>query len=660
MITDPLERSVLSYVHGQFFVIDENVDVANAVKQVHSKNAETIIVTQSEKPVGIVTDSDILDKIVMRGANSDKVLLRTIMSSPIITLSSKATVRQALNIMRLNVIKRIPIIDDEKVLGIITQEGLANAIRTSVLEKTFRSYRVIIREHYKPILANLGFLLQFAGILFIAPAILGMMLGETTSASGMFLAITVMFLTGFILNAYGEKTPLNLKQASLLMVSSFVLLSLFGSIPYMYVNPFSNDLSPSSLFVNSFFESASGLTTTGLSFITHPENLPQSFDFYRAFTQWVGGLSFIYLVITFFYPERKLIHMKGMIGGGILKLKQLLLTIGVIFTFYTAVLILLLYLLGNSNIIYTVSLIFSSVTGGGFIPISTAISIDYPPQLLVLMSGMIISALPFAFHYALLSKEMKTTKFRPEVFLYLGIILVSIPIFHALLSSSSNSSSSDGGQSNWLTAAFHVVSASTNTGFQYIDVSLLSTNGKVLLIILMLIGGTAFSTAGGIKVGRILQIFQKLTKRKVPLDNAIRSISSVSSRYNESYISYGKKTDELRAKKAYRESLVVVALFLLLSFVTALVLFYLEHKSFMDSLFESVSALTTTGITAGITTIDMNIVSKIFLIANMILGRFEIIAVLYLFIENKKIKNRGFEYLKHLHIPNKHQDKASK
>ena len=85
---------------------------------------------------------------------------------------------------------------------------------------------------YKPILANLGFILQFSGILIITPAILATAMGETTSATGMFLAIMGMFLTGFILNAYGEKTPLNLKQASLLMVSSFVLLSLFGSIPY--------------------------------------------------------------------------------------------------------------------------------------------------------------------------------------------------------------------------------------------------------------------------------------------------------------------------------------------------------------------------------------------------------------------------------------------
>ena len=195
---------------------------------------------------------------------------------------------------------------------------------------------------------------------------------------------------------------------------------------------------------------------------------------------------------------------------------------------------------------------------------------------------------PFAFHYAIFSKDMKTTKFRPEVFLYSGIIVVSTAVFYLLLSDGNDS------QSNWVTAAFHVVSASTTSGFQFIDVSLLSADGKTLLIVLMLIGGTAFSTAGGIKAGRILQIFLRLTRRNFAMDNAIRSISSVSSRYNESYASYGKKTEELRAKKALRESLAVVVLFLLLSFITALVLFYLEQRSFMDSLFESVSALITT------------------------------------------------------------------
>jgi len=189
----------------------------------------------------------------------------------------------------------------------------------------------------------------------------------------------------------------------------------------------------------------------------------------------------------------------------------------------------------------------------------------------------------------------------------------------------------------------------------------LSTEGKIVLIMLMLIGGTAFSTAGGIKAGRILQIFLRLTKRNFATDNAIRSISSVSSRYNESYVSYGKKTEELRAKKAFRESLAVVILFLLLSFITATVLFYLEQRSFMDSLFESVSALTTTGLSSGVTSMDMDVVSKVFLIVNMILGRFEIIAVIYIFIENRKIPAWGSGYLKHLHIHNnKHQDKPAK
>src|SRR3712207_5056513 len=106
---DPLDRSVLSYIHGLFFTLDENVDVASAVKQMHVKNAEIIIVTREGNPIGIITDSDILDKVVMRGEDSDQIFLKSIMSSPIITLSAKATVRQALEIMRLNIIKRIPI-----------------------------------------------------------------------------------------------------------------------------------------------------------------------------------------------------------------------------------------------------------------------------------------------------------------------------------------------------------------------------------------------------------------------------------------------------------------------------------------------------------------------------------------------------------------------
>ena len=640
MVADPLDRSILSYIHGQFIVLDEDVNVAIAVRDMHSRRAELIIVTKDIRPVGVVTDSDILDKVVMKGEDSDQILLKSIMSSPVISLSAKGTVRQALELMRVNTIKHIPVTDNIKIFGIVTQEELANAIRTSVLERTFRSYRAVIRDHYKPVIGNLGFVMQFAGILLVAPAFLATILNETVSATGIFLGLTFMFAAGFALNAYGEKAPLNLRQASMLIVSSFILLSLFGSIPYMYVNPFWNEIDPLSLFVNSFFESASGFTTTGLSMITHPENLPQSFVLYRSYTQWVGGLSFVYLVMMLFYPERKLIHMRGMIGGGMLRSKQLIITISVIFSIYTALLSTLLYFLGDINNIQDVALILGTVTGGGFVPTSTYVVVENAQQLLVLMAGMIISALPFAFHYAIFSKEVHTTKLRPEVFVYIGIILISIPIFIILLSSHITSSL------EWLISAFHIVSASTNTGFQFINISSISFQAKILLIILMLVGGTAFSTAGGIKVGRLLQIVHTLTNRKTSMDTANRSISSVSSRYNKLYISYAERAEELRANKAFRESLLVISLFVLLSFITGAVLSYFAERNFIDSLFESVSALTTTGITTGITTLNLDLVSKTFLIINMIAGRFEIIAIFYIFfgILEKYGKGKGIAF----------------
>ena len=640
MVADPLDRSILSYIHGQFIVLDEDVNVAMAVRDMHSRRAELIIVTKDIRPVGVVTDSDILDKVVMKGEDSDQILLKSIMSSPVISLSAKGTVRQALELMRVNTIKHIPVTDNIKIFGIVTQEELANAIRTSVLERTFRSYRAVIRDHYKPVIGNLGFVMQFAGILLVAPAVLGTILNETVSATGIFLGLTFMFAAGFALNAYGEKAPLNLRQASMLIVSSFILLSLFGSIPYIYVNPFWNEIDPLSLFVNSFFESASGFTTTGLSMIAQPENLPQSFVFYRSYTQWVGGLSFIYLVMMLFYPERKLIHMRGVIGGGMLRSKQLIITISVIFSIYTALLSTLLYFLGDINNIQDVALILSTVTGGGFVSTSTYVVVENAQQLLVLMAGMIISALPFAFHYAIFSKEVHTTKLRPEVFVYIGIILISIPIFIILLSSHIASSL------EWLISAFHIVSASTNSGFQFINISSISFQAKILLIILMLVGGTAFSTAGGIKVGRLLQIVHTLTNRKTSMDTANRSISSVSSRYNKLYISYEERAEKLRANKAFRESLLVISLFVLLSFITGAVLSYFAEKNFIDSLFESVSALTTTGITTGITTLNLDLVSKTFLIINMIAGRFEIIAIFYIFfgILEKYGKGKGISF----------------
>src|SRR5262245_39210711 len=153
-----LERPASTYMHKNFVFVIDDTDVANAVRQMQSKKGETIIVVRNDgTPTGIITDSDILDKVVIKGEDTDRVYLRSVMSSPIISISMTATVKDALQVMKLNGIKRIPVKDTYGIVGIVTQKALADAVRVSVLEKTFRQYRSTFRDRYRAILANLGF-----------------------------------------------------------------------------------------------------------------------------------------------------------------------------------------------------------------------------------------------------------------------------------------------------------------------------------------------------------------------------------------------------------------------------------------------------------------------------------------------------------------------
>jgi trk system potassium uptake protein len=643
-------------MHRLFVVVDENANVASAVQQMHSHNAGTIIASRGNIPVGIVTDSDIIDKVVMRGEDSDQVFLKSIMSSPLVTISPKGTVKQALNLMRLNQVKRIPVADSSGILGVVTQESLANAVRTSVIERTFSRYRSLIREQYKPVLGNLGILLQFSGILLVVPAFLGTTLGESVSIVGIFFAVVGLSFAGFFLTNIGEKGPMNLKQASIFIVSGFILLSLFGSIPYIYINPFGSGVSTSALFVNSLFESASGFTTTGLSLISNPENLPKSLDFYRSYTNWVGGLSFVYLVMILFFPERKLSAMKSVLGGGLLRVRELLITIVGIFTAYTLILIFMFISLGQTGALDAISLAFSTITGGGFLPLSNIITPDHPERLAILTVGMILSALPFAFHYHIFSRKGLLTRktISIEVAVFLIMITAAIPIFYWLSQ----------GKADIYSSIFHIISGSTTTGFQYLNIQSLPYTAKTLLTLMMLVGGTAFSTAGGIKVGRFILLYQELTKGSKAKNRGTTTTITTPEMYTSSSISSTtnpyrstefmtrlqdehrksnleelveqqtralKRISLILSKKVIREILTVIALYVSVALITGSVLSLLTNSRLEDAMFEAVSAISTTGLTAGITSVNLDVFSKLLLATNMILGRFEIIAILYIF-----------------------------
>jgi trk system potassium uptake protein TrkH len=405
------------------------------------------------------------------------------------------------------------------------------------------------------------------------------------------------------------------------------------------------------LFVNSFFESASGFTTGGLSIISQPETLPASLNFYHSYTQWVGGLSFVYLVLILFFPERKLSAMKSVLGGGLLRVRELLITIVGIFTAYTLILIFMFIFFSQTGALNAISLAFATITGGGYIPLSNIITPDHPERLAILAAGMILSALPFAFHYHIFSRKGLLTRktISIEVTVFLVLIIAAIPIFYWLSL----------GKADMYSSIFHIISGSTTTGFQYLNIQSLPYGAKIFLTLMMLVGGTAFSTAGGIKVGRFILLYQELTKSSkgknittIPETYASSSISSTANPYRstefmtrlqeehrkikleeivEQQARMLKRISSIMRRKVVREILTVIGLYISIALITGSVLSYLTNSRLEDALFESVSAISTTGLTAGITSVNLDVFSKLILAANMIVGRFEIIAILYIF-----------------------------
>jgi trk system potassium uptake protein TrkH len=352
-----------------------------------------------------------------------------------------------------------------------------------------------------------------------------------------------------------------------------------------------------------------------------------------------------------FFPERKLSAMKSVLGGGLLRVRELLVTIVVIFSAYTVILTLMVVLFSQTEDLNATSLIFSTITSGGFIPSSDIITPEHPERLSVLGIGMILSALPFAFHYSIITKGgLRTRKLISiEVAVFLILIAASIVTFFGLA----------WGSIDIYSAIFHVISGSTTTGFQYLDIHSLSSAPKIFLILIMLVGGATFSTAGGIKVGRFVILYQELSRKKgeknastITGSSTFMSISSTANPYRGTEFlerlkeEYKKRDLEeiverqervlkrimfIASKKVVREILVIIALYIFVALVTASVLESLTRSSYEDALFESVSALTTTGLSSGVTSLNLDLVSKLVLTMNMIIGRFEIIAILYIF-----------------------------
>ena len=588
-----LSKSVTEYMSKDVLMLGLRTQTRDAATMLRSYETDDIIVIDKQKlPIGIVTDEDILSKVSDATVYAEATTLKEIMSQPLITINDKSTLQDALHKMRDNNIRKLPIISKKnQVIGMLFQSTIATAIR----DATATAPR-LLSPPIKAVLGNLGFVLQFAGVLLLVPAVVATLLEDTVTASGIYLTTVLLLVTGFFLNSYGEKASLNLQQASILVFASLFLLSLFGTIPYLYVFP--SDETPGEVFANAFFSSAAGFTTGGISLFDEPEKLSQSFTFFRSYTQLVGGMSFIYLVITAFYPESKLQAMRGFISGKTLHMKELFLTITVIFAIYIVIVASLLYIFGERNIIDNFSLAMSTLSTGGFTPTSTILGGLIWQEHIVLMGAMILGALPFTFHYAFVRKKFLSPKLGKEVLTYFAILGGATVLFAGV-------SGLDPMQS-----AFYSVSASTTAGLQMESLAGLSGGAHTILIILMFIGGCGFSTAGGLKIFRLFH----LTDVRACLSKIRRSELSSQS------------------KKELISTLIILALFPTISAITGAHLAVIEDVPYQDAFFEAAGIITTGGLSAGIIDSDTDPATMIVLGFLMIFGRLEIIAIIYIFV----------------------------
>ena len=588
-----LTKYVTEYMNKDVLMLDMDTSTRDAATMLRHYETDDIIVLDKDKvPVGIVTDDDILSKVSDETVFAEATVLKQIMSKPLITISNKSTLQDALHKMRDSNVRKLPVISKKtQVVGMIFQSTIANAIRNA----TATTPR-LLSPPVKAVLGNLGFVLQFAGVLLLVPAIVATLLEDTVTATGIYLTTVLLLVTGFFLNSYGEKSSLNLQQASILVFSSLFLLSLFGTIPYLYVFP--SDETPTEVFANAFFSSAAGFTTGGISLFDEPEELTQSFTFFRSYTQLVGGMSFIYLVITAFYPESKLQAMRGFISGKTLHMKELFLTITVIFGIYIVIVASLLWVFGERNIIDNFSLAMSTLSTGGFTPTSTILEGLLWQEHVVLMGAMILGALPFTFHYAFVRKKFLSPKLGKEVLAYFAILGSATILFMGI-------SGLDAMQS-----AFYSVSASTTAGLQIESLAGLSGGAHTILIILMFIGGCGFSTAGGLKIFRLFHL-----KDVIPFFSKIKRAELSS-----------------QTKKELISTLIIIALFPTISAITGAHLSAIEDVSYQDAFFEAAGIITTGGLSAGVIDSDTDPATMIVLGFLMIFGRLEIIAIIYIFV----------------------------
>ena len=369
--------------------------------------------------------------------------------------------------------------------------------------------------NYQSVIKYLGVFSIASSVLYLPSIIWAFWFREASVITAFFQSVLVVLFFGCLMVVLGRRASGRLfnRETLALVGLGWLLIAGYGALPYVFAGELS--------FVDAYFESMSGFTTTGATVITNIEAWPKSLLFWRSFTHWLGGLGIILLliiVLPFLGAGGKLLYRSEVPGldkqGLRPRIKDSAL---ILFKIYTALTLLmtLLLLCAGMNLYEGFCHSFGTLATGGFSTRNASIAAyESVVMELIIIFFMLVAGTSFGLLYCLSRKEWRKVLTNAEWRLYIAVIAISSLLITA------NLMGAQGGVTNAeitgkptppqefsgavRMAVFQVVSIMTTTGYCTENFDTWPFFSRALLVALMFVGGCSGSTGGGLKVIRIL------------------------------------------------------------------------------------------------------------------------------------------------------------
>ncbi len=457
------------------------------------------------------------------------------------------------------------------------------------------------------------------GAAMLVPILVSFIYNEPRYIAPFLSSAAVSAVIGFALvKIFKIETQITLKSAMVFSTIIWLIACALGALPY-YI---SGELS----YLNSYFEAMSGFTTTGFSMYSNLNAVSFTMNFWRAFTQWIGGLGIIFLLLALLRSTGADVMRLYLAEGREERLrpsiKHSTRVIIYIYVFFTAIGIIL-FLLAGMPLFDSVFYTFTALSTGGFGMQNTSILFYNSIWIeIAAMILMMIGATNFALHYTVLKGNWKEYFRDIETKVAFSLIILSTILVTFVLYN--NQVYGNNLLLNFRFALFQMVSAISTTGLQtafYPDIlSKWIGLGTFLMTIIMIIGAGSLSTGGGIKwlrLGVLLkgiswQVKSFILPGKAVMAKKIHHVTEL------------KVTDDiLRITGAFVFTYLVI-------YIISIVIVLIYYNDISRVIFEVASALSNVGLSSGIITPDSPVLVKLVFIIDFWVGRLEIWPVLLL------------------------------